>query len=77
MFYRVQLDYCFLLVFEDDIYFNGDGNIIVICIYNGYVDYKQCYVRMDRFIVEIVVRKSLFGKYCNFFIDFELVKVVI
>ncbi|KAF9760756.1 hypothetical protein IL306_004149 [Fusarium sp. DS 682] len=51
-FYRVQPDHRFPPVFEDDIHFNGDGNITAIRIQNGHADYKQRYVRTDRFLAE-------------------------
>src|SRR4051812_16335799 len=46
-FYRVQPDHRFPPLFEDDIHFNGDGNITAIRIKNGHVDYKQRYVKTD------------------------------
>jgi len=76
-FYRVQPDHRFPPVFEDDIHFNGDGNITAIRIQNGHADYKQRYVRTDRFLAETAARKSLFGKYRNPFTDSEAVKGVI
>lgn len=76
-FYRVQPDHRFPPAFEDDIHFNGDGNITAIRIQNGHVDYKQRYVKTDRFIAETAARKSLFGKYRNPYTDSETVKAVI
>lgn len=76
-FYRVQPDHHFPPVFEDDIHFNGDGNITAIRIQNGHADYKQRYVKTDRFVAETAARKSLFGRYRNPFTDSELVKAVI
>jgi carotenoid cleavage dioxygenase len=76
-FYRVQPDHRFPPIFEDDIHFNGDGNITAIRIQDGHADYKQRYVRTDRFLAETKARKSLFGKYRNSFTDSELVKAVI
>ncbi|KAF4443388.1 hypothetical protein F53441_11437 [Fusarium austroafricanum] len=76
-FYRVQPDHRFPPVFEDDIHFNGDGNITAIRIKDGHADYKQRYVRTDRFLAETSARKSLFGRYRNPFTDSELVKSVI
>ncbi|VTT79111.1 unnamed protein product [Fusarium fujikuroi] len=76
-FYRVQPDHRFPPVFEDDIHFNGDGNITAIRIQNGHADYKQRYVRTDRFLAETKERRSLFGRYRNPFTDSELVKSVI
>jgi carotenoid cleavage dioxygenase-like enzyme len=76
-FYRVQPDHRFPPIFEDDIHFNGDGNITAIRIQNGHADYKQRYVRTDRFLAETKARRSLFGRYRNPFTDSELVKSVI
>ncbi|KAF5559137.1 beta-carotene 15 15 monooxygenase [Fusarium phyllophilum] len=76
-FYRVQPDHRFPPVFEDDIHFNGDGNITAIRIQNSHADYKQRYVRTDRFLAETKERRSLFGRYRNPFTDSELVKSVI
>ncbi|KAF7552061.1 hypothetical protein G7Z17_g4582 [Cylindrodendrum hubeiense] len=76
-FYRVQPDHRFPPVFEEDIHFNGDGNITAIRIKNGHADYKQRYVVTDRLIAESTARKSLFGKYRNPFTDSEAVKGVI
>lgn len=76
-FYRIQPDHRFPPLFEDDIHFNGDGNITAIRIQNGFADYKQRYVHTDRYVMETKARKSLFGKYRNPFTDTESVKGVI
>lgn len=76
-FYRVQPDHRFPPMFEDDIHFNGDGNITSIRIQNGHVDYKQRYVRTDRFLSETKARKNLFGKYRNPFTDSDTVRGII
>lgn len=76
-FYRVQPDHRFPPIFEDDIHFNGDGNITAIRIQDGHADYKQRYVRTDRFLAETNARRSLFGRYRSPFTDSELVKSVI
>jgi len=76
-FYRVQPDHRFPPLFEEDIHFNGDGNISAIRIQNGHVDFKSRYVRTDRFVLETKARKNLFGKYRNPFTDSESAKGVI
>lgn len=76
-FYRVQPDHRFPPLFEDDIHFNGDGNITAFRIQDGHVDFKQRYARTDRYIAETASRKSLFGKYRNPFTDNEAVKGII
>ncbi|KAK6373277.1 transcriptional regulatory protein rco1 [Exophiala oligosperma] len=76
-FYRVQPDHRFPPIFEDDIHFNGDGNVTAIRIQGGHADYKQRYVVTDRLLVENTARRSLFGRYRNPFTDSETVKGVI
>ncbi|KIW79913.1 hypothetical protein Z517_06528 [Fonsecaea pedrosoi CBS 271.37] len=76
-FYRVQPDHRFPPVFEDDIHFNGDGSVTAIRIQNGHADFKQRYVRTDRYKVETSARRALFGRYRNPFTDNETVKGVV
>lgn len=76
-FYRIQPDHRFPPMFEEDIHFSGDGSITAIRIQDGHADFKQRYVKTDRFIAETAARKSLFGKYRNPYTDSEAVKGVI
>lgn len=76
-FYRIQPDHRFPPLFEDDIHFNGDGSVTAIRIKDGHVDFKQRYVRTDRYLHETAARKSLFGRYRNTYTDNETVKGVI
>ena len=76
-FYRIQPDHRFPPVYEDDIHFNGDGNVTAIRLQNGHVDFKQRYVQTDRFKHETAARRSLFGRYRNPYTDHEMVKGVI
>ncbi|KAK4113191.1 carotenoid oxygenase [Canariomyces notabilis] len=76
-FYRVQPDHRFPPLFEDDIHFNGDGSVTAIRIAAGHADFKQRYVRTDRYKAETAARRSLFGRYRNPFTDNESVKGVI
>src|ERR1700761_3864926 len=76
-FYRIQPDQRFPPVFEDDIHFNGDGSVTAIRIQNGHADFKQRYVKTDRYLRETEARKALFGRYRNLYTDNELVKGVI
>ena len=76
-FYRVQPDARFPPVFEDDIHFNGDGSVTAIRIADGHADFKQRYVRTDRYTHETAARRALFGRYRNPFTDNETVKGVI
>ena len=61
-FYRIQPDHRYPPMFEDDIAFNGDGAVSAIQIQNGHVDFKQRYVRTDRFQHETEARRALFGR---------------
>lgn len=76
-FFRVQPDPQFPPVFEDDVHFSGDGNVSAFRFHDGHVDWKQRYVRTDRFKAERDARKSLFGKYRNTWTDNEMVKGII
>lgn len=61
-FFRIQPDHRYPPMFEDDINFNGDGAVTAIRIQNGHVDFKQRYVRTDRFHSESEARRALFGR---------------
>ncbi|KAF2455729.1 carotenoid oxygenase [Lineolata rhizophorae] len=76
-FYRIQPDHRFPPVFEDDIHFNGDGSVTAIRIKGGHADFKQKYVRTDRFQHETRAKKALFGRYRNVYTDSEAVRGVI
>ncbi|KAI0016927.1 carotenoid oxygenase [Xylariomycetidae sp. FL0641] len=76
-FYRVQPDHRFPPMFEDDIHFNGDGSVTAIRIQDGHADFKQRYVRTDKFRAEEAARRALFGRYRNPYTDNESVKGVI
>ncbi|KAK4098472.1 carotenoid oxygenase [Parathielavia hyrcaniae] len=84
IFFRVQPDHRFPPLFQDDIHFNGDGSVTAIRIHpgprgggGGRADFKQRYVRTDRFRHESLARRSLFGRYRNPWTDHESVKGVI
>ncbi|KAK3690374.1 carotenoid oxygenase [Podospora appendiculata] len=76
-FYRIQPDTRFPPLFEDDIHFNGDGSVSAIRIARGHADFKQRYVRTERYTLETAARRSLFGRYRNPYTDNESVKGVI
>lgn len=76
-FYRIQPDHRYPPIFEDDIHFNGDGAVTAIRIQNGHVDFRQRYVKTERYLHETAARKALFGRYRNLYTDDELVKGVI
>ena len=74
-FYRIQPDHRFPPIYEDDIHFNGDGAVTAIRIEGGHVDFKQRFVRTDRFVHETKARKALFGRVG--WIQFIVVVVVV
>lgn len=76
-FYRIQPDHRFPPRFEDDIHFNGDGAVTAIKIQDGHADFKQRFVKTDRYQAETAERRALFGRYRNPYTDDELVKGVI
>ena len=76
-FYRIQPDPQYPPIFEDDIHFNGDGSVTAIQIKDGHVNFKQRYVRTERWKAERKFGKAMFGLYRNPFTDNEAVKGVI
>ncbi|KAK1056219.1 hypothetical protein LTR74_015066 [Friedmanniomyces endolithicus] len=76
-FYRIQPDHRYPPKFEDDLQFNGDGAVTAIRIQRGHADFKQRYVRTERYEAETAERRALFGRYRNLYTDDELVKGVI
>ncbi|TKA78910.1 hypothetical protein B0A55_03918 [Friedmanniomyces simplex] len=76
-FYRIQPDHRYPPMFEDDIQFNGDGAVTAIRIQKGHADFKQRFVKTDRYEAETAERRALFGRYRNLYTDDELVKGVI
>jgi len=73
-FYRVQPDPQLPPRLEDDISFNGDGSISMFRFENGKVDFKQRWVRTDKFLLEEEAGHALFGAYRNPLTDDESVK---
>jgi carotenoid cleavage dioxygenase-like enzyme len=55
-FYRVQPDPRFPPIFEEDVWFSGDGSVSAFKFENGHVDWKQRYVRTDRYRAEASAR---------------------
>lgn len=76
-FYRIQPDHRFAPVYEDDIHFNGDGAVTAIRLHAGHANFKQRYVRTDRYRAETAANRALFGRYRNPYTDNEAVKGVI
>ncbi|KAI9925246.1 transcriptional regulatory protein rco1 [Aspergillus wentii] len=68
-FYRVMPDPQLPPFFENDPWFNGDGNISAFRIKNGSVSFQQRYVQTEKFTREREAQRSLIGKYRNKFTD--------
>ncbi|MDF2789305.1 MAG: lignostilbene-alpha,beta-dioxygenase, partial [Neobacillus sp.] len=73
-FYRVGPDPQYPPLLGEDIYFNGDGMVIMFRFENGRVDLKSRYVRTDKFLLERNAGRALFGAYRNPFTDDPSVK---
>lgn len=76
-FYRIQADHRFPPKYEDDIHFNGDGQVGAFRIQDGHVDWKQRYVHTERYKHETAARRGLFGKYRNPYTDHPTVHGII
>ncbi|EEU36435.1 uncharacterized protein NECHADRAFT_42458 [Fusarium vanettenii 77-13-4] len=74
-FYRNMPDPQVAPFARDDIWFNGDGNISAFRIKDGHVDFKQRYVRTEKFEREKEARRALIGKYRNPYTDAEPFKI--
>jgi carotenoid cleavage dioxygenase len=73
-FYRVQPDPQYPPRLGTDIFFNGDGMVSMFRFQGGRVDFKQRYVRTDKFNLERKAGKALFGAYRNPLTDDPKVK---
>jgi carotenoid cleavage dioxygenase len=73
-FYRVQPDPQFPPRLGNDIAFNGDGAISMFRFKGGKVDFRQRWVRTDKFDLERKAGHALFGAYRNPLTDDESVK---
>ncbi|KAJ4253435.1 hypothetical protein NW762_010593 [Fusarium torreyae] len=74
-FYRNMPDPQVAPFARDDMWFNGDGNISAFRIEDGHIDFKQRYVRTEKFVREREARRALIGKYRNPFTDAEPFKI--
>ncbi|HYM36746.1 MAG TPA: carotenoid oxygenase family protein, partial [Steroidobacteraceae bacterium] len=74
-FYRVGPDYQYPPN-PNNIPFDGDGHISMFKIANGRIDYKDRFVRTQRFKAQDAARRALFGVYRNPFSDDPAVKNV-
>ncbi|USP79376.1 hypothetical protein yc1106_06650 [Curvularia clavata] len=73
-YYRCMPDWSWAPLYDDDVFINGDGAIDAIRIRDGHADFKQKYVRTQKFLIERAARQSVFGKYRNRFTDDPRVK---
>lgn len=64
-YYRCMHDPQWAPLYSDDVFINGDGAIDAIRIQNGHADFKQKFVRTEKFVIERAARQSVFGKYRN------------
>ncbi|KAL1870664.1 Copper amine oxidase [Paecilomyces lecythidis] len=68
-FYRVMPEPHFPSFIENDPWFNGDGVVSAFRVKDGYVDFKQKYVRTEKYLKEAEARRALLGKYRNKYTD--------
>ncbi|KAJ5634236.1 hypothetical protein N7528_002078 [Penicillium herquei] len=68
-FYRVMPDPHLPPFIENDVWFNGDGNISAFRIKNGKCDFQQRYVQTERLVREKEAQRPLIGKYRNKYTD--------
>ncbi|KAL1848552.1 hypothetical protein Daus18300_013562 [Diaporthe australafricana] len=68
-YYRCMPDQLWAPTYDDDVFINGDGAIDAVRIKDGHADFKQKFVRTERFLVERAARKAVFGKYRNRYTD--------
>ncbi|CAI7637745.1 unnamed protein product [Penicillium manginii] len=68
-FYRVMPDPQFPPFIENDVWFNGDGCVSAFRIHDGQVDFKQRFVRTEKFEREREANRALVGKYRNKYTD--------
>ncbi len=68
-FYRCGPDPQFVPRFRDDVGINGDGMVSMFRFSQGRVDFRQRYVRTDKFNTERAAGRALFGHYRNRFTD--------
>jgi carotenoid cleavage dioxygenase-like enzyme len=73
-YYRVMPDGLWGPLYDDDVFINGDGCINALRICNGYADFKSRYVRTEKFCIERIARKAVYGKYRNRYTDDPRVK---
>lgn len=73
-YYRVMPDAAWAPLYDDDVFINGDGAVDAVRIQHGHADFKQKFVRTEKFVIERAARRAVFGKYRNRYIDDPRVK---
>ncbi|KAH6699850.1 carotenoid oxygenase [Leptodontidium sp. MPI-SDFR-AT-0119] len=73
-YYRCMPDPQWAPLYEDDVFINGDGCINAVRIQDGHADFKQKFVRTEKFVIERAARQSIYGKYRNRYTDDPRVK---
>lgn len=68
-YYRAMPDALWAPLYSDDVFINGDGAIDAVRIQDGHADFKQKFVRTEKFTVERAARRAVFGKYRNRYTD--------
>ena len=68
-FYRCGPDPQFVPRYADDIGINGDGMVSMFRFGGGHVDFRQRFVRTDKWKAEHAARRALFGHYRNRYTD--------
>lgn len=68
-YYRCMPDQLWAPLYDDDVFINGDGAIDAVRIKDGHADFKQKYVRTEKFAIEHAARGAVFGKYRNRYTD--------
>ncbi|KAJ0109795.1 hypothetical protein J7T55_004345 [Diaporthe amygdali] len=68
-YYRVMPDALWAPLYDDDVFINGDGAVDAVRIKNGHADFKQKFVRTEKFTIERAARSAVYGKYRNRYTD--------
>lgn len=68
-YYRVMPDALWAPLYDDDVFINGDGAVDAVRIKDGHADFKQKFVRTEKFTIERSARKAVYGKYRNRYTD--------
>jgi hypothetical protein len=68
-YYRVMPDALWAPLYDDDVFINGDGAVDAVRIKDGHADFKQKFVRTEKFTIERAARRAVYGKYRNRYTD--------